>query len=65
MDNDKPRPTPPKRGRPATGSDPVRTVRVGAVWDEARDVMRERGDSMAAEITRCLTRYVARHKTDT
>ena len=24
------------RGRPATGRDPVRTIRMGALWDEAR-----------------------------
>jgi len=61
MDDETPR---PKRGRPATGHDPVRTVRIGPIWDEARDTAKRRGDSMADIITTALTKYVARSKTD-
>lgn len=53
-----------RRGRPATGSDPVRTVRVGPVWDEARATAKRRGESLATIITTALARYVARHRED-
>ena len=49
-------------GRPATGQVPVRTVRVGAIWDEAYALAKNRGDRMPDLIEQALRRYVARHK---
>lgn len=54
----------PKRGRPYTGgSDPVRTIRVGPVWVEAKEIARARGVPFATVVTELLTRYVARNRT--
>ena len=49
------------RGRPATGQTPVRTIRVGEVWDQAQKVARARGESMATVVADCLRRYVKRN----
>jgi hypothetical protein len=49
-------------GRPATGQVPVRTVRVGPVWDEARALAKEHGDRMPEIIEAALKRYVARRR---
>lgn len=55
-----------KRGRPATGQTPVRAVRVGPVWDEAKAIADARGDHMAVIVDKALRRYIAAHgKTDT
>lgn len=51
-------------GRPATGQTPVRTVRIGPVWDEALALMHERGDKMPHVIETALKRYIARHRTE-
>jgi len=52
-------------GRPATGQVPVRTVRIGPVWDEAYALAKERGDRMPDVIEAALKRYIARHRTNT
>lgn len=49
-------------GRPATGQVPVRTVRVGAVWDEAHEIAKVRGEKFSDVIAALLKRYVARHR---
>ena len=49
-------------GRPATGQVPVRTVRVGPIWDEAKAVAEEQGEKFSDVIDTLLKRYVARHK---
>lgn len=55
--------TEPRRpGRPATGQVPVRTVRVGRIWDQARAVAKERGERFADVVERELVRYVHRHR---
>jgi hypothetical protein len=55
---------PNKVGRPATGQTPVRTVRIGPVWDDALALMKERGDKMPHIIEAALKRYIARHRHD-
>ena len=47
---------PPKRrpGRPATGQTPVRTVRIGSVWDRCAELAAERGEKMTALVERAL-----------
>jgi hypothetical protein len=52
---------PPRRGRPPTGQTPVRTVRIGAVWDQAHAVAKDRKESLAEVIAAALHRYVARY----
>jgi len=54
---------PEKRGpgRPATGHDPVRTVRLGPIWDDARALAKQRGERLSDVIEVALKRYVARH----
>ena len=49
-------------GRPATGQVPVRTVRVGPVWDEAKALAAERGEKFSDVIDELLKRYVSRHR---
>lgn len=49
-------------GRPATGHQPTRSVRIGAVWIEAQAIAMERGESLNQVITRALENYVRRHK---
>lgn len=51
-----------KRGRPATGETPVRSVRMGKVWEEAREVAAERGENLHVVLERYLQRYVAAHR---
>ena len=50
------------RGRPATGKTPVRTTRIGPIWDEAAAIAAERGETMTAVVERGLQRYVTRHR---
>lgn len=45
-------------GRPATGQTPTRSVRVGDVWDRAREIAAQRGETMTAVITRALEAYI-------
>lgn len=47
---------PPKRrgGRPATGQTPVRTLRLGGVWDRCAELAAERGEKMTALVERAL-----------
>lgn len=52
-------------GRPATGQTPVRTVRIGKVWDDARQTAADRGEKLGDVIERYLRRYVAAHHHDT
>lgn len=52
----------PRRGRPPTGVTPKRYLRVGALWDEATNLARERGETMTALVTRALEREVERIK---
>ncbi len=51
-----------KVGRPATGQTPVRTLRLGALWDEAKTIADRRGDKMTAIIEEALRRYIRRHQ---
>jgi hypothetical protein len=46
-------------GRPATGQTPVRTVRIGAAWDEARANAEADGEKFADVLERLLHRYNA------
>ena len=39
---------------------PVRTVRCGPIWDEAKEVADDNGDILSEIIRDALTRYVAR-----
>ena len=43
-----------KLGRPATGQVPVRTVRLGAVWEEARAAAKEDGLRFADWLERVI-----------
>lgn len=54
--------TEPKRvGRPATGQTPVRTLRSGAIWDQAKAIADRRGDKMVAIVEEALRRYIKRY----
>lgn len=46
-------------GRPATGQTPVRTVRIGDAWDEARANAEADGEKFADVVDRLLRRYNA------
>jgi hypothetical protein len=46
-------------GRPPTGQTPVRTVRLGDVWDEARANAEAEGHTMTDLVDRLLRRYNA------
>jgi hypothetical protein len=50
-----------RRGRPATGHQPTRSVRIGGVWDEAKVIATSRHESLNKVITRALENYVRRH----
>jgi hypothetical protein len=54
-----------KLGRPPTGQTPMRSFRMGPVWDEARTVADERGEKLRDVIERYLRRYIAAHRRDT
>lgn len=55
--------TEPRRpGRPATGQVPVRTVRIGPVWDQAHEIAKARGERFSDVVETALARYVARHR---
>lgn len=56
MENEKRRP-----GRPATGHQPTRSVRIGDVWDEAKVIAAGRQESINQVITRALENYVRRY----
>lgn len=52
-----------KRGRPATGETPKRTVRVpDAVWDEAKQKAEAEGKNVSDVVNDCLRRYIATKK---
>ncbi len=56
-----------KRGRPVTtGTTPNRNVRVGAIWDEAKEIADARGETMSEVVVpiveRGLERYVSEHR---
>lgn len=53
--------TSPKRGRgrPATGTNPVRSMRIGPVFDEARRYAEAAGETITALVERLLAAYVA------
>jgi hypothetical protein len=53
---------PRRRGRPATGTNPVRSMRIGAIFDEARRIAESHGESITVLVERLLTEYVAKHK---
>ncbi len=47
-----------KRGRPATGETPRRTVRVpDEVWKAAEKRAKERGENVSDAVRRCLEEY--------
>ncbi|MDQ1206214.1 hypothetical protein [Microbacterium sp. SORGH_AS_0862] len=42
---------------------PVRSIRVGAIWETAQQVAREKGDNFSDDVvTPALERYVARNR---
>lgn len=41
---------------------PSRHVRVGPVWEEAKAVAEQRGETISAVVVRALTEYVNTHK---
>lgn len=41
-------------GRPATGQTPVRTVRLGGIWDEVQAAARDDGEKVAIFVERAL-----------
>lgn len=43
----------------------MRTLRIGPVWDDARHVAAERGETITTVVERYLRRYVAAHRRDT
>ncbi|GAA1831034.1 hypothetical protein [Actinomadura chokoriensis] len=48
-----------KRGRPATGKTPNRTVRVpDAVWNEAKEKAEAEGKNVSDVVNDCLRRYL-------
>lgn len=49
-------------GRPATGHNPVRTIRMGDIWTEANELAKSRNERLADVIEQALKRYVARHQ---
>lgn len=49
-------------GRPATGHDPVRTIRMGPIWTEANALAKSRGERLSDVIETALKRYVERHQ---
>lgn len=54
---------PKRRGRPPTGQTPVHSVRVnGAVWDEAKKLAEQRGETITQVIEAALRRYIQRHR---
>lgn len=57
MTEDQPRRGP---GRPATGHDPVRSIRMGDVWERARAAAVEDGEPFAALVEQALERELAR-----
>jgi hypothetical protein len=58
MDDDK-----PKRGRPQgskTGTTPLRTLRLGPLWDQGKAVAQAHGMTMTALVEEALRREIAR-----
>lgn len=55
-------PQPRRRGRPATGHHPTRSVRIGPAWDQAAAIAKTRGESLNQIITRALENYIRRHR---
>lgn len=52
-----------KKGRPATGETPNRTVRVSdGLWNAAKDKAEEEGTTVSDVVNTCLTKYVAKPK---
>ena len=49
-------------GRPATGTNPTRSMRLGPNFDEARAIAEANGETITAVVERLLAEYVARHK---
>ncbi len=48
--------------RPATGQTPIRNVRIpDHVWDRAKEIASDRGETLTAVIEAALRRYIARH----
>lgn len=54
MDQDGAAPPQRRPGRPATGQTPVRTVRIGNVWDRCMTLAQQRGEKMTALVERAL-----------
>lgn len=46
-------------GRPATGKTPVRSLRVGDVWDRAKAKAEAEGETITDVVERLLTEYAA------
>ena len=59
-------PEPPRTpGRPATGTNPTRSVRVGASWDAAKARAEQTGETMVQVVDRLLTDYALDRPTGT
>jgi hypothetical protein len=55
--------TPRRRGRPATGTTPLRNFRIkDAVYGPAKEIAQARGESLTDVVESALSRYVARHR---
>jgi len=55
---------PRRRGRPATGQTPVRSVRIGPIWDEAKAIAKANNETISSVIERKLTEYVKNARTE-
>lgn len=51
---------PRKVGRPATGQTPVRTLRLGAIWDEAKAAAEADGENLTSLVERAIRRELDR-----
>jgi hypothetical protein len=58
--------TSPRRGpgRPATGTNPTRSMRLGPNFDDARRYAERDGETITAVVERLLAEYVARKKAE-
>lgn len=49
--------------RPATGQTPIRNVRIpDHVWDAAKTIAEQRGETLTSVIEAALRRYIARNR---
>lgn len=49
-------------GRPPTGTTPLRSIRIGdPVWQPAKQIAAQRGETLTSVIERALRAYIRRH----